>query len=204
MNQLLTAFTESLVAFAATNIDDIIILLLLFSQVDVNFRRSHIWVGHFLGFLIIILASLPGFFGGLFVQREFIGLLGILPIIIGIKKLVKKDQENTQIQAVTTDLKGSSPANPILAFISSILHPQVYKVGAVTVANGGDNISIYIPLFAGQNLVTLGVIIGVFFFMVGILCVTADLLSRQAPIAYVLSLHSKTFIPFIQIGRAHV
>jgi len=87
MNQLLTAFTESLVAFAATNIDDIIILLLLFSQVDVNFRRSHIWVGHFLGFLIIILASLPGFFGGLFVQREFIGLLGILPIIIGIKKI---------------------------------------------------------------------------------------------------------------------
>ncbi|ABA24506.1 Cadmium resistance transporter [Trichormus variabilis ATCC 29413] len=200
MNQLVTAFTESLVAFAATNIDDIIILLLLFSQVDANFRRSHIWVGHFLGFSIIILASLPGFFGGLFVQREFIGLLGILPIIIGIKQLVTKEQENTQIQAVTTDLKGSSPAHPILAFICSILHPQVYKVAAVTVANGGDNISIYIPLFAGQNLVTLGVILGVFFFMVGIWCVTADLLSRQAPIAYVLSLHGKTFIPFILIA----
>ncbi|MBC1257651.1 cadmium resistance transporter, partial [Trichormus variabilis] len=168
MNQLVTAFTESLVAFAATNIDDIIILLLLFSQVDANFRRSHIWVGHFLGFSIIILASLPGFFGGLFVQREFIGLLGILPIIIGIKQLVTKEQENTQIQAVTTDLKGSSPAHPILAFICSILHPQVYKVAAVTVANGGDNISIYISFFGGQKLGALGGVFGGFFFMGGV------------------------------------
>lgn len=200
MNQLVTAFTESLVAFVATNIDDIIILLLLFSQVDVNFRRRHIWLGQFFGFTIIILASLPGFFGGLFVQRELIGLLGILPIIIGIKQLVTPEQENTQIQAVTTEFKASSPTNPILSFVLSILHPHTYKVAAVTVANGGDNISIYIPLFAGQSLARLGVILGVFFFMVAIWCAVADLLSRQAPIAYILSLYGKHFVPFILIS----
>ena len=200
MNQLVTAFTESLVAFAATNIDDIIILLLLFSQVDVNFRRRHIWLGQFLGFTIIILASLPGFFGGLFIQRELIGLLGILPIIIGIKQLFTSEEESTQIQAVTTEFKESAPANPILSFIFSILHPHTYKVAAVTVANGGDNISIYVPLFAGQSIVRLGVILGVFFFMVAVWCAISDLLSRQAPIAYILSLHGKNIVPFILIG----
>jgi cadmium resistance protein CadD (predicted permease) len=200
MNQLVTAFTESLLAFAATNIDDILILLLLFSQIDVNFRRRHIWLGQFIGFIIIILASLPGFFGGLFVDRELIGLLGILPIIIGVKQLITPEQENTSIQAVTTEFKASSSANPILSFILSILHPNTYKVAAVTVANGGDNISIYIPLFAGQSLIRLGVILSVFFLMVAVWCAIADLLSRQAPIAYILSLHGKNFVPFILIG----
>jgi cadmium resistance protein CadD (predicted permease) len=200
MNQLVTAFTESLVAFAATNIDDILILLLLFSQVDINFRRRHIWLGQFLGFAVIVLASLPGFFGGLFIQRELIGLLGILPLAIGVKQLIKPDHENTQIQAVTTEFKESYPDKPLLSFILSILHPHTYKVAAVTVANGGDNISIYIPLFAGQSLIRLGVILGVFFLMVAVWCAIADLLSRQTAIAYILSLHGKNLVPFILIG----
>src|SRR5689334_13682034 len=149
MNNLLAAFTQGIVAFLATNIDDIIILLLFFSQVDVNFRRRHIVIGQYLGFTAIIIASLPGFFGGLVVPREWIGLLGLLPIGIGIKHLVDWQAETTEVQTVSSEFQKSSYKNPILSFIVSILHPQTYKVTAVTIANGGDNISIYIPLFAG-------------------------------------------------------
>ena len=78
MNKLATAFTEGIIAFAATNIDDIMILLLFFSQIDRNFRRRHIFIGQYIGFTAIIILSLPGFFGGLVIQREWIGLLGIL------------------------------------------------------------------------------------------------------------------------------
>ncbi|HEY9709476.1 MAG TPA: cadmium resistance transporter [Oculatellaceae cyanobacterium] len=164
MSQLGTAITEGITAFAATNIDDIIILLLFFAQVDANFRRRHIIIGQYLGFILLIIASLPGFFGGLLVPREWIGLLGLLPIAIGIKQLVSRERDTAQVQTVTSDLEASSLRNPIVSFLSSVLSPQTYKVAAVTVANGGDNISIYIPLFAGSNLVRLGVILGVFFF----------------------------------------
>ena len=78
MNNLITTFTQSIIAFTVTNIDDIIILLLFFSQIDQNFRRRHIFIGQYLGFAVIILLSLPGFFGGLFIKRELIGLL--LPV----------------------------------------------------------------------------------------------------------------------------
>ncbi|QLE54486.1 cadmium resistance transporter [Nostoc sp. TCL26-01] len=200
MNQLITAFAAGIVAFVATNIDDTIILLLLFSQRDANFRRRHIWLGQYLGFAIIILASLPGFFGGLVVRRELIGLLGILPIVIGVKQLMNREVENLEIQAVTDDLQKSTPTNSLLYFIVSILHPQTYKVAAVTIANGGDNISIYIPLFAGQNLAGLGVILGVFFVMIGVWCAMTDWLSRQAPITYVLSRYGKAIVPFVLIG----
>jgi len=200
MINLATSFIEAIIAFTATNLDDIIILLLLFSQVDGNFQRRHIVFGQYLGFIAIIIASLPGFFGGLIIQREWIGLLGILPIIIGLMQLLNKEQEAIEIQTVTTEFKQSSPINSLSSFILSILHPQTYKVAAIKIANGGDNISIYIPLFAGQNFASLGVILSVFFLMVGILCAAAYVLSQHTTIAYILSRYGKVIVPFVLIG----
>ena len=195
MSILVTAFTEGIIAFAATNIDDIIILLLFFSQIDKNFRCRHIFIGQYLGFTAIIILSLPGFFGGLVIQREWIGLLGLLPIVIGIKQLVNREEESGEVQTVNTEQN-----NPTSSFLLSILHPNTYKVAAVTVANGGDNISIYIPLFAGQNIVGLGIILAVFLSMVGVWCGIADLLNRQANISYILSRYGQAIVPFVLIG----
>jgi cadmium resistance transport/sequestration family protein len=199
MGEIIAAFTGGLIAFIATNIDDIIILLLFFSQVDVNFRRRHIVVGQYLGFTFLIIASLPGFFGGLVVPREPIGLLGLLPIAIGIKQLVSREKEIAQVQTVGR-FKQTSSSNPIGSFLLSVLNPQTYKVAAVTIANGGDNISIYIPLFAGIKPASLAVILGTFFFMVGVWCAIAYLLTRQPTIAHILSRYGKHVVPFVLIG----
>ncbi|MEH1840605.1 MAG: cadmium resistance transporter [Nostoc sp.] len=196
--QLWTTFTEAVIAFVASNIDDILVLLVFFSQVNANFRRRHIVFGQYLGFAVIIIASLPGFFGGLFIPREWIGFLGLLPITIGLKLLVKK-QETTQVQTVTTDFHRSSYSNPKLSFISSFLHPQTYQVAAVTLANGGDNISIYIPLFAGKSFTSLGVTLSVFFLLVGVWCALAYLLTCQRAIGHILSRYGGVIVPYVFI-----
>ncbi|MGI2904403.1 cadmium resistance transporter [Tolypothrix sp. VBCCA 56010] len=200
MNKLGTAFIEGIIAFFATNIDDIIILLLFFSQINANFRRRHIFFGQYLGFAAIIIASLPGFFGGLVVRRELIGLLGILPIVIGLKQLLSPEEETTEVQTVTSDFKQSSHRNPIISFVLSLLHPNTYKVAAVTIANGGDNISIYIPLFAGHNFASLGVILSVFFVMVGVWCFIAYLLTLQPTIADILTRYGNILVPYVLIA----
>ena len=200
MSEISTALTGALIAFVATNIDDIVILLLFFSQVDGNLRRQHIVVGQYLGFTFLIVASLPGYFGGLIVPREWIGFLGILPIAIGVKQLISREKDTTQVQTVNSDIENASASNPIVSFLFSILNPQTYKVAAVTVANGGDNISIYIPLFAGSKLASLAVTLAVFFFMVGVWCAIAYLLTRQPTIAYVLTRYGKNIVPFVLIG----
>ncbi|MHC5735425.1 cadmium resistance transporter [Nostoc sp.] len=200
MSKLGTVFSEGIIAFIATNIDDIIILLIFFSQVNVNFRRRHILLGQYLGFSAIIIASLPGFFGGLVIQREWIGLLGLLPIGIGIHHLVYKEEDTITVQTVSSDFNQPTSTNPVLSFILSILHPQTYKVAAVTIANGGDNISIYIPLFAGHDLTSLGVILSIFFIMVGVWCAIAYFLSRQPTIANILSRYGNAVVPFVLIG----
>jgi cadmium resistance transport/sequestration family protein len=199
MTTLWAAFAEGIIAFVATNIDDILILLLFFSQVDDNFRKRYIIIGQYLGFSAIILASLPGFFGGLIVPHKVIGLLGLLPIAIGIKKLLSQE-ESTEVQTVTRDFKPFSSNHSLGSFLVSLLHPQTYKVAAVTLANGGDNISIYIPLFAGHSYISMSVILIVFFVMVGVWCTIANLLSRQEAIARILSRYGRVAVPFVLIG----
>ncbi|MDF5721581.1 MAG: cadmium resistance transporter [Rhizonema sp. PD37] len=200
INELGTAFVTAVTAFAATNIDDTIILLLFFSQVNESFRWWHIVIGQYLGFTAIIIFSLPGFFGGLVIRREWIGLLGLLPIAIGLKQLIHREQETTELQTVANIFQPSSQVHPIKSFLFSVFNPQTYKVAGVTFANGGDNISIYVPLFAGNNFISLGIILSIFFVMVGIWCVIAYLLARQPSISHALSRYGKAAVPFVLIA----
>jgi cadmium resistance protein CadD (predicted permease) len=200
MNKPANVFIEGIIAFTVTNIDDMMILLLLFSQIDSNFRKRHIFIGQYLGFFAIIILSLPGFFGGLFIQREWLGLLGIIPIAIGMKQLINQQAEgteSTEVQTVNPDFPRLLHPNPVFSFFLSILHPNTYQVAAITIANSGDNISVYIPLFAGQDFVSLGIIIAVFLAMVGVGCGIAYLLTSQVTIGYILSRYGRAMIPFI-------
>ena len=75
------------ITFAVTNIDDIFVLMIFFSQIDQPFRRGHVVIGQYLGFVALIAVSLLGFLGSFIVPKEWIGLLGLAPIAIGIHKL---------------------------------------------------------------------------------------------------------------------
>ena len=139
---LTQALIAGITSFIATNIDDIVLLTLFFSQVNAGLRVRHIVIGQYLGFAGLILLSLPGFFGGLLIPETWIGLLGLLPIAIGILKLVRPE-EDEEIQTVSEEFLRSQKQSKLTSWLS----PQTYSVAAVTIANGGDNVGIYVPLF---------------------------------------------------------
>jgi cadmium resistance transport/sequestration family protein len=192
MNELLTAISTGMTAFTATNLDDILILLLFFSQVNAVFRRRHIVFGQFLGFTALVFASLPGFFGRLIFPPDWIGMLGLLPIAIGLSRLLNPETDDSEAEA---ELEQSEKS-----FFSSFLSPQTYSVAAVTVANGGDNIGIYVPLFASNTLESLAVILAVFFAMVGVWCYAAYRLIQMRAIADTLTRYGNQLVPFVLIG----
>ncbi|MEH2257757.1 cadmium resistance transporter [Nostoc sp.] len=193
MNELVTAITTGAIAFIATNIDDIVILLLFFSQINTNFRSRHIVAGQFLGFTVLLILSLPGLFGGLVLSKNWIGLLGLLPISIGISSLVNKEEDSSkEIIAATEEAEIST--------IPSFFSPQTYSVAAVTIANGSDNISVYIPLFASCNLESFLVIIGLFFLLLGVWCYVAYKLINNRVIAEVFTHYVNNLVPFVLIG----
>lgn len=186
---LVKATTTGVTAFSATNIDDLVILMLFFSQVNTTFRRRHVVIGQYLGFTALVIASLPGFFSGLLIPQSWIGRLGLVPITIGLSMLLNPEKNSvddvTEIEQ--SDLFSSSS-------------PQIYSVAAVTFANGGDNISIYVPLFASSNVESFLVILGVFFLLLGVWCYVTYKLSRQRAIADVLTRYGNTLVPFVLIG----
>jgi cadmium resistance transport/sequestration family protein len=191
MNGLITAISTGFTAFTATNLDDILILMLFFSQVNALFRKRHIVAGQYLGFAALVLASLPSFFGSMLLPRPCVGLLGLVPIAIGISRLVTCDEENDAE-------KEETPAQR--AWFSSFISPQAYSVAAVTFANGGDNIGIYMPLFASCTWQNLVIILGVFFSLVGVWCLAAYKLTQVPAIADNLTRYGNHLVPFVLIS----
>lgn len=200
MNGLIQVILTGTTAFAATNIDDIILLMLFFAQVNSTFRSRHIILGQYLGFTGLIIASLPGFFGGLILPRPWIGLLGILPIAIGIHALIHPDADEAQVQIVSPEFKVSGGDRSLWTRFKSLFAPQTYTVMAVTLANGGDNIGIYVPLFASSNWSSLLTLLSVFYILVGVWCYVAYRLARQPSIASILTRYSQRIVPFVLIG----
>lgn len=146
-----------------------------------------------MGFIALVIASLPGFFGGSIVPQAWSGLLGFVPIAIAISNLINNKEDEQEVQAV-------SNSNTVAKNLLVVIAPQTYKVAVVTFANGGDNIGIYVPLFANSNLANLAVICLTFLVLIGVWCYLAYRLTRHKAIARVLTKYGERIVPFVLIG----
>jgi cadmium resistance protein CadD (predicted permease) len=190
---IFTTVVTAVMAFAATNFDDILVLMVLFANVNANLRRRHIIAGQYLGFTGLLLLSLPGLVGGWLVPENWLALLGLLPIGFGLAQLWQQDDDDggqTVSDAVTQKSRWASWC-----------HPATYQVAAVTVANGGDNIGVYVPLFANHATPSsLSAMIGIFYILVAIWCGMAAWLIRHRAIATLLQRFGQKLVPFVLIG----
>jgi len=178
----------SLIAFVVTNLDDIFILILFFS--DPKLKHHNIIIGQFLGISTLILLSFAGSFVGLIIDIKYVGLLGIIPIYIGIKSLINLLYQRGSEEEVAINLNSDSTGSQF---------KQTLAVASVTIANGGDNISIYIPLYAAfttSGKVTMTV---VFLLMTAAWCFIANHLSNHPIIKRSLEKYGHFITPFVFI-----
>lgn len=176
----LSVLGRAVVAFAATNIDDVFVLTLFFAQK--NLKRWHVVAGQYLGLAGLITISLVGYFARLFIPQTWIGLLGLAPIAIGIKKLIDWRREKDQLPKV----------KPSAA--------SVLTVAAVTFANGGDNIGIYIPLFASSDLSALLITLITFGVLIGVWCAAGYYLGNHSAVKQSVDRYGHILVPFVLIG----
>lgn len=148
--------------FHATNVDDILVLTVFYSQVNGTLRKRHIVAGQYLGFTALVLIS----------------MLGLLPIAIGINKFLHCDDE---VEVKQLEKLGVEAAKSSL--LSGLFSRQTFSVTAVTFANGGDNIGIYSPLFASSSAVRILVLLGVFFVLLAVWCYAGYRMARQPTVA---------------------
>ena len=164
--------------FAATDVDDLFVLLSFFA--DRKFRTFQVVAGQYLGFATLVAISLVASLVSLVLAPAYVGLLGLFPILMGLKKLYDAWRG-------TGDDEIDVPA----AGLGNVL-----AVAAVTVANGGDNIGIYTPLFATSTRAEIGIIVLVFAVMVAIWLAFAHWLVNHPALGAPIRRYGHWLVPF--------
>ena len=187
MTGLLALIGIGISAFVATKIDDLFVLMFFFS--DKKFGKIQVTLGQYLGISLLILVSTLGALVSLVIPQSLIGLLGLVPITIGIIRLVRPEKEENSL---FESRNGK---------ISKWAHLSSLTVTAVTFSNGGDNIGIYTPLFAKYNAANEIILISsTFLVMTAIWCIFANYLAHHSIIANRIRKYEHIIFPFVLIG----
>ncbi len=172
----------AIVLFVSTNVDDLLVLIGFFA--DVRFRASEIVAGQYLGVAVLFAVSAAGALLSLVIPRAYLGMLGIFPILIGVRKLVELGHDRTQTE----------PGKALNH------HGNVASVALVTIANGGDNIGVYMPSFAVHSGGQIVIIAVVFAAMTALCCVVARWMVGHRKFGTPLRRYGHIVAPVILIG----
>lgn len=168
--------------FAGTNIDDVFILLALFS--NRSFRALEILAGTLLGMAGLIALSIAGALLAIAIAPGYVGLLGLVPLGLGILQLMRRGDDDD-------DETGPAAQGGIL---------RAFAVGTITIANGGDNLGVYIPMFATADRLTLAIYAATMLALTAGLCWFAHTLVNHPRWSDPLRRYAGPLTPFILIA----
>lgn len=179
-------------AFAATNIDDSLLLVLFFG--DRRYRIRHVFAGQALGIGLLVLASLAGAMLALAVPGRCAGLMGLLPIAIGAKALVDQRRRNEGRAKPPAPAAGNDTPG----------WRRAAAVAGVTLANGGDNIGVYLPLFATRSAGQVALLLVIFAGMLAAWLFAALYLARRSAVAGPVQRIGRSVFPYALIAVGFV
>lgn len=182
---MISSALQAIGLFLVTNIDDIIVLSLFFARgAGQRGTTAKIVVGQYLGFGGILLAALAVTLGaGLFLPDDAIPYFGLIPLLLGLYAA-------WQVWRNGDDDDDTIAERPISAWV----------VAAVTFANGGDNIGVYVPVFLSVSTSALVAYCVVFLTLVVVLVLAAKFVATRKPIAEVLERWEHVLFPLVLIG----
>ena len=177
---MIATLVVAIIAFTSTNIDDLFVLIAFFSQKA--YRPAQVVVGQYLGIGFLMVVSVLCAFISLRIAPTYIGLLGILPILFGVSGLWRLPLPDEQ------DALLAGSARKYLA------------VAIATIANGGDNIATYTPLFATIRHSEFLITILVFALMTGLWCIVGHWLAYHRLFKTFITYWGHRILPFVLIA----
>jgi cadmium resistance transport/sequestration family protein len=168
--------------FAGTNVDDIVVLIVLFlsSRASGEPRRWQIWAGQYVGIGALVMVSAVAALGLAIVPKQWVGLLGLVPFGLGLRGLItaiRDRSEGEQLSAVVATGFGS--------------------VAGVTIANGADNISAYTPMFRTIGVGASVTTVVVFAVMVAVWCVAGSWLGSHKRVVALVGRYGRWLVPIV-------
>jgi cadmium resistance protein CadD (predicted permease) len=172
--------------FAVTNLDDLVVLALFFGQARGRTAlERQVVVGQYLGFGAILVVSVVGALGTSLVAEGVLAHLGLVPLLLGARAAFRL----FRARGAHDDLDVAGPDGPTVA-----------QVALVTVANGGDNVGVYLPVFATAGPGDLTGYVTVFLVMVALWCALGRFVATRPPVARLLDRWGDVLLAAVLIG----
>ena len=177
----------SIILYSGTAVDLLIILMLFFAKRKSRKDIINIYLGQFLGSVSLILLSLLfAFVLNYIPSKEILGLLGLIPIFLGLKVLLLGDSDG---EAIAKDGLRKDDKN------------LIFLVAMITFAScGADNIGVFVPYFITLNLANLIVALLTFLVMIYLLVFSAQKLAQVPSVGEILEKYSRWFIASVYLG----
>jgi cadmium resistance protein CadD (predicted permease) len=176
---ILSILAASVTTFAATNLDDIFLLTVFFAR---RVPKRRIVAGQYIGFTAIVAVSLAVVWGvAPAIPRDWIRMLGILPLALGLGDLLRIRRPKSGRDAVAD---GSL---------------SVFSIAAITLVNGADNLGVYIPFFLVSRS-HLWLVVVVYGLLVLVWCAAGRWLGSHALVLKSLDRWGHWITPFVLIG----
>ena len=182
----LSVLGAAAVLFAVTNIDDLVVLALFFAQgAGRRGTTRTVATGQYLGFTAIVAVAVAAAFGATLLPGSVLPYLGLVPLALGIRAAVQAWRQRGDDE----DEPGGRPGGP-----------TVLGVAAVTFANGGDNIGVYVPVFATAGVRDMTAYVIVFLILVAVWVAAGRWFATRPLIARALSRSGHVLLPVVLIG----
>lgn len=180
---MLATMIQAVGLFVATNIDDVIVLSLFFARGAGRAGTTRrIVVGQYLGFLGILGAALLTTWGAsLALPESAIPYFGLIPLLLGLRAAWEAWQGEDDDEL--DDRKKVAPLT----------------VAAVTFANGGDNIGVYVPVFLSVSPASILTYSAVFLLFVAVLVAIAKFVATRPGIDESLEKSEHILFPLVLI-----
>ena len=184
---MLQTIISALAVYVSTSIDYLLILMIIFSQNDTRRRIKVIIGGQYLGMGILVAFSLFAAFVLNFIPQDWvIGLLGLIPLSLGIRLALKREDPEDENVLKKMEARGSNPL--------------FWTIALITVASGGDNLGIYIPYFTALTWPEITIALIVFAISIAILCYFSYKLSKISLVSETIEKYKRPVVSLIFIG----
>lgn len=185
---MIQTIVTAAILYIATALDLLVILLMFFARAKTRKEYRDIYIGQYVGSVALIAISLFFAFVLNYVPEKWIlGLLGLIPIYLGIKVAIYGDSDGEERAKKELNEKG--------------LSKLVGTIAIVTIAScGADNIGLFVPYFVTLSVTNLLITLVVFLILIFFLVFTAQKLANIPGVGEIVEKFGRWIMAVIYIA----